>query len=134
MHLRDVVPLVNIFDCDTASTLHQQPVYELSAALALLQSACEKRHVAHILKDATGGSTKFFPGAAFLAEGVAQLVIFQDHAVRIEACAVACLLTETSGELARGFCFHSAHDLELRSTAASGFSTNNQHLCAALTS
>lgn len=133
VHLCDIFPLVHIFDSDTAPALQKQPFYELSAAIALLQRSCEKGYVAHILKDAARRSAKFFSGAAFLAECIAQLVIFENHAVRIEAFAVAGLFTETSSELARSFGFHGTHDLQLCSTATSLVPTDDQHLCAALT-
>jgi len=51
VHLGDIIPLIDIIDCDAAPTLREKPIDEFLATLAFFHISCQERYVTHVLKD-----------------------------------------------------------------------------------
>mmetsp|Transcript_84086 Transcript_84086/g.218860 ORF Transcript_84086/g.218860 Transcript_84086/m.218860 type:complete len:300 (-) Transcript_84086:359-1258(-) len=133
MHLCGVIALRNIRDGDAAAALLQQPVDKLLATLALLQRSCDEGHVPDILQNGARCAFKLLPRCALLAQGVAQLIILEDHAVSVEALLVARLLADAFREIPRAFGLHAAHDFELGSPPPAGRAEDDEFFAAAPT-
>mmetsp|Transcript_52543 Transcript_52543/g.162679 ORF Transcript_52543/g.162679 Transcript_52543/m.162679 type:complete len:330 (+) Transcript_52543:947-1936(+) len=131
VHLRGVVAARDIGDCDAAAALLQQPGDELFAAAALLQGAGDEADVAYVLQDRACCKLQLLARGALLAQGVAQLVVLEDHAVGVEALALRELLADAPGEGARGLVLHAAHDHELGATTGALAAKDDEHLAGA---
>mmetsp|Transcript_43569 Transcript_43569/g.100781 ORF Transcript_43569/g.100781 Transcript_43569/m.100781 type:complete len:234 (-) Transcript_43569:799-1500(-) len=116
VHLRAVVTLVCISNGHGTSALCQEPNDVVTAALALRLCASHESKHADVLQDATRSSSQLLPGCAFFAQCIAELVVFEEHAVSVEAAQAACLLAQTTCEHAGLLILNGTHDLELGST------------------
>mmetsp|Transcript_58820 Transcript_58820/g.191870 ORF Transcript_58820/g.191870 Transcript_58820/m.191870 type:complete len:447 (+) Transcript_58820:603-1943(+) len=71
--------------------------------------------MADVLQDRASSTFELLSGGALLAKGIAQLVILEDHAVRVEALLRALLLPHAPGEVTWGLRLDGTHDLQLSS-------------------
>mmetsp|Transcript_84642 Transcript_84642/g.236925 ORF Transcript_84642/g.236925 Transcript_84642/m.236925 type:complete len:494 (-) Transcript_84642:2-1483(-) len=117
MHLRRVVPRGDVVDGDAAAPLGEQPSDVLLGAPALLLGAGDEGDVPDVLQDRARRALQLFPRGALLTEGVAELVVLEDHAVGVKAFLGARLLADAAREGPRALRLHGAHDLELGATA-----------------
>mmetsp|Transcript_58823 Transcript_58823/g.191882 ORF Transcript_58823/g.191882 Transcript_58823/m.191882 type:complete len:213 (+) Transcript_58823:434-1072(+) len=131
MHLCGIIPARNVLDGDTASALRQKPLEELLATPALLPVARDEGDMANIRQNRTCCPLQLLPGGALLAQGIAQLIILQDDPVGVEAPLVAGLLAHALCEETRGLGFHTTHNLELGSPAATRRPEDDEFLAAA---
>lgn len=83
-----------------------------------------------ILEDTARSLLKFFPRRTLLTERVAQLVVFKDDAIRVEASGVGRLFPQSPRESARALGLDSAHGLKLCTTAGPFRAADDKHLAA----
>mmetsp|Transcript_53839 Transcript_53839/g.136694 ORF Transcript_53839/g.136694 Transcript_53839/m.136694 type:complete len:397 (+) Transcript_53839:173-1363(+) len=133
MHLCGVIALRNVWNGDAAAALRQQPIDKLLATLALLQRSCDEGHVPDILQNGARCAFKLLPRCALLAQGVAQLIILEDHAVSVEALLGARLLPDTTSEIPWAFVLHAAHDFQFGSPPPTGGAKDDELLTTAPT-
>mmetsp|Transcript_29554 Transcript_29554/g.78191 ORF Transcript_29554/g.78191 Transcript_29554/m.78191 type:complete len:220 (-) Transcript_29554:743-1402(-) len=85
----------------------------------------------YVLQDRTSGSLELLPRRAFLSEGVAQLVVLEDHTVSFEAFLGASLLSNPTSEGTWALRLNATHHLQLGTTARPPVTEDGQHFAAA---
>merc|ERR1719221_1536693 len=107
--------------------------FKLLATPTLLDVTSDEGDMSDVLEDRTSCAFKLLARRTLLPKRIAQLIVLEDHPVRIEAFLTAGLLAYAIGEIAGVLVLHPAHHLQLSSTTTSRRPKDDELLTATTT-